>query len=120
MRRWLPLSLLLTVAVGWTLLAPNVNAVSHRKTLMVWMAEHGAMFNQDTAADSESLNRIVQTEQPTILRLPNGNGPGWLNLNLGDRAIECIMIPGIWREQPQVSQIDRAFPEAKITIGGDR
>jgi hypothetical protein len=128
-RRWFRFSLrtlfvVVTVFACW--LGWNVNAVQKRKHLIDWAGFHGAKFNQDETWDRASpavVARMEASKRERVAitrRMPQVDGIGWFRWKfLGDRAIECIWIPYVWRNEIETRQIDEAFPEAKIIVGAN-
>jgi hypothetical protein len=130
-RRWFSFSLrtlFVVVTVFGCWLGWNVNAVQKRTHLIDnWAAVRGVRFKRDSTWDpppvfmnAESLAWNFAPSGATY-RTHRAKGVGWVRrMLLGDQPIDSIWIPGVWRNDTEVSQIDKAFPEATIIIGADR
>ena len=109
---------MLTVFCVW--LGWNVNAVQKRKALLGWANNRGVKVNEFIT--SNKLPPALRNLGPSPpRRMPRVVGIGWFRRTfLDDQPVETIWIPGVWRNEMEVRQIDEAFPEAEIMIGQDR
>ena len=129
-RRWFRFSLrtLFVVAamiccwLGW-----NVNAVQNRKRLLRWADDHGVRVSKDPLVSCVPLVRTAKPNGPIFVdteivkRESQANGVGWFRQAiLMDEPFASIEISGVWRNESEAREMDEAFPEATIIIGGDR
>ncbi len=125
-RRWFRFSLrtlFVMLAVVGTLFGwrrHTLLVVEQRRELLAWVELHGGSYKQQLSKGRvRAPGPYHTTSHPTPTRNPLTGVP-LIWPPYGDGRVLYIEIPGVWRHETEVRQIEQAFPEAKVTIGLDR